>query len=119
MFDLILKFSDHPDKIGNFTKGKFELIQLGQMKIGKASYEAGWKWSKHASPKDNLEFCENENYGIVLSRSATVVFKDKKIHILKKGDLFFVLNVAYYSWVLGNEKYISLHFLGAENYTNQ
>jgi len=37
--DVILKRFEHPDEVRNFEKGKFELVHVGGMTIGKASYE--------------------------------------------------------------------------------
>jgi hypothetical protein len=33
-----------PDEVREFTKGRFELLHIGGMTIGRATYEAGWKW---------------------------------------------------------------------------
>ena len=118
MIDIILKNFERPDETRNFTKGKFELVDLGKMTIGKATYEPGWKWSEDVSPLSGTKFCEVEHLGIVISGSATVAFENEKTHILKKGDLFYVPTVPHDSWVVGDEKYISLHFLGAEKYAD-
>ena len=48
--DIILKNFDNPDEIRKFEKGKFELVNLPKMTIGKAVYEPGWKWSEDVSP---------------------------------------------------------------------
>ena len=48
--DIILKNFDNPDELGTFKKGKFELLNLPKMTIGKAVYEPGWKWSADVSP---------------------------------------------------------------------
>ena len=45
--DVILKRFEEPDEVWVFEKGKFELVQVGGMTIGPASYEPGWKWSVH------------------------------------------------------------------------
>ncbi len=45
MLDVILKRFEHPDEVRVFEKGRFELVTLGGMSIGRASYEPGWKWS--------------------------------------------------------------------------
>ena len=37
--DIILKNFDNPDEIRKFEKGKFELVNLPTMTIGKAIYE--------------------------------------------------------------------------------
>ncbi len=46
MHALIKRF-DSPDETRTFEKGKFEVIKIGHMTIGRASYEPGWKWSEH------------------------------------------------------------------------
>lgn len=55
---------------------------------------------------------------MVLSGSATVDFKDGKVHVLTKGDIFYVSSKPHDSWVFDNEEYISIHFLGAEGYAD-
>jgi len=50
MVNIILKNFKKPDDIRNFDKGKFEIVKLADMTIGKATYEPGWKWSIDISP---------------------------------------------------------------------
>ena len=45
MLDVILKRFDQPDETRTFSKGKFDLVHLGGMTIGRATYEPGWRWS--------------------------------------------------------------------------
>jgi len=45
--DLLIKRFEIPDEVRVFEKGKFELLHIGGMTIGRASYEPGWKWSVH------------------------------------------------------------------------
>ena len=35
---------------------------------------------------------------------------------LKAGELFYIPPVPHDSWVVGDEPYVSLHFLGADHY---
>ena len=97
---------------------KFELIDMGKMTIGKATYSPGWKWSIDVSPLSDTEFCEVEHLGMVISGSATVSFENGETYILKKGDIFYVSPLPHDSWVVGDEEYVSLHFLGAEKYAD-
>ena len=53
---------------------------------------------------------------MVLEGSATVVFDDGVVHELYKNDLFYVSPRPHDSWVVGDEDYISIHFLGADSY---
>lgn len=43
MLEVILKRFEKPDEVRTFEKGKFELLQVGGMTIGRATYEPGWK----------------------------------------------------------------------------
>ena len=116
MNHIILRKFDKPDETRIFEKGKFELIEISNMVIGRATYKPGWRWSTHVSPLTETKFCEVEHLGFVLSGSATVAFRKKETHILEEGDLFYVPPMPHDSWVIGDEEYISLHFLGTEKY---
>ena len=116
MRDLIVKKFENPDKIISFDNGKFELVHMGLMTIGKATYMPGWKWSEDANLLVGTKFCEVEHLGVVMSGSATVAFKGEKVSILKPGDVFYVSSKPHDSWVIGKKPYVSIHFLGAEKY---
>ena len=53
---------------------------------------------------------------MVISGVATVAFDDGNVVELHAGELFYVPPVPHDSWVVGNEPYVSIHFLGAEHY---
>ena len=99
MDDIILKRFEKPDEVRTFEKGKFEVINLGGMTIGRATYEPGWKWSVDVSPLSGTDFCEVEHLGMVISGQATCAFKDGEVHVMKPGDLFYVGPSPHDSWV--------------------
>jgi hypothetical protein len=113
---VILKSFDMPDDVRVMDKGKFEVVRLGGITIGRATYQPGWKWSDHVGPTVGATRCPVEHVGLVLSGTATIAFDDSRIIGLKPGDVFYVPPVPHDSWVVGNEPYVSLHFLGAEKY---
>ena len=114
--ELILKRFDTPDEIRTMEKGTFELIHIGGMTIGRAIYEPGWKWSRDVGVALNQSHCPVEHIGLVLSGSATVAFENEPVQTVTPGDLFYVPKKPHDSWVVGDEPYVSLHFLGAEVY---
>lgn|ERR1041384_7347 len=116
---VILKSFEKPDEVRVMKKGKFELVNLGGMTIGRATYEPGWKWSEHVGPGVGVTRCPVEHVGLVISGSATVAFDDGRVIELKAGELFHVPPVPHDSWVIGNEAYVSLHFVGAEKYAKK
>ena len=107
--ELIIKKFDQPDEVINFEKGKFEIIRLGGITIGRATYEPGWKWSKHVNPLANTKYCEIEHVGMVLSGIATAAFEDGTVKELCTGDLFYIPPNPHDSWVVGNEPYCLLY----------
>jgi quercetin dioxygenase-like cupin family protein len=117
MLEVILKRFEHPDEVRLFEKGRFEIITIGGMTIGRAIYEPGWKWSQHVSPLAGTPFCEGEHIGMVVSGRATAAIRDGEVHELGPGTVFYIPPIAHDSWVVGEEPYVSIHFLGADQYT--
>ena len=104
----ILKRFETPDETREFPKGKFETVTLGGMTIGRAMGE---------------KFCTVEHVGMVVSGCATAAMKreDGSLDVveMKPGDLFYVPGHPHDSWVVGDEPYVSLHFLGAGKYASK
>ena len=119
--ETILKRFESPDEIRTFEKGKFELVHLGKMTIGRATYQPGWQWSKHVGPTVGTARCNVEHVGLVLSGCATAAMDDGTIHELSPGTLFYIPPgpPGHDSWVVGHEPYVSLHFAGADTYANK
>jgi len=115
VLDVILKRFENPDETRTFEKGKFELIHIGGMTIGRATYQPGWKWSEHVGKALGKTSCDVEHVGIVISGSATAAMNDGKIIEMKAGDVFYIAP-GHDSWVVGGEPYVSLHLLGATDY---
>ena len=100
-----------------FEKGRFDIVKVGGMTIGRASYEPGWKWSEHVAPVVGATLCEVEHVGMVVSGRAVAAMNDGTVIELTLGNVFYIPPVPHDSWVVGDEPYVSLHFLGADHYT--
>ena len=114
--DVILKRFETPDEVRNMVKGRFEVVHIGGLTIGRATYEPGWRWSEHVGPGVGATRCSVEHVGLVLTGTATAALDDGRVFELKPGELFYIPPVPHDSWVIGNEQYVSLHFLGAGHY---
>ena len=112
---VVLKRFDQPDEVREFPKGRFELVHVGGMTIGRATYQPGWKWSVDVGAGLGQASCQVEHVGMVVSGCATAAMDDGNIIEMRAGDLFYV-PPGHDSWVVGDEPYVSLHFLGAEDY---
>ncbi len=117
MMDVILKRFEKPDELRGFEKGTFEVVQIGGMTIGRASYEPGWRWSKHVGAATGAKSCMVEHVGMVVSGCATAAMDDGRLFEMKAGDIFYI-PPGHDSWVVGEEPYVSLHFMGAGEYAS-
>lgn len=113
---VVLKRFERPDEIRKFEKGTFEIIHIAGMTIGRATYEPGWKWSQHVG-KNSEHRCEVEHLGMVLSGHATAAMQNGVVHDLTPGTVFYIPAEPHDSWVVGDQPYVSLHFIGADKYT--
>jgi uncharacterized RmlC-like cupin family protein len=116
--DVVLKRFDRPDEVREFELGRFELVHIGGMTIGRATYQPGWKWSEHVGKPLGQTHCQVEHVGMVLSGCATAAMADGRVIEMRAGDIFYIPPgpPGHDSWVVGDEPYVSLHFLGADHY---
>lgn len=113
---VILKRFETPDEVREMPLGRFEVVRIGGLTIGRATYQPGWKWSEHVGPTVGATRCSVEHVGLVVSGVATAAFDDGRITELRPGSLFYIPPTPHDSWVVGDEPYVSLHFLGADHY---
>jgi quercetin dioxygenase-like cupin family protein len=119
--NVILKRFEKPDETREFPNGKFEVIHVGGMTIGLATYQPGWRWSEHVGPHAGATRCQVEHVGLVLRGRATAALDNEPVIEMKAGDAFYIPPgpPGHDSWVVGDEPYVSLHFLGADEYAQK
>ena len=113
---VILKRFEAPDEVREMPIGRFEVVGIGGLTVGRATYQPGWRWSQHVGPGVGAARCSVEHVGLVLSGVATAAFADGRVVELRPGDLFHIPPEPHDSWVVGDEPYVPLHFLGADQY---
>jgi len=120
MLETVLKTFEAPDEVRTFEKGRFEIVRIGGLTLGRAIYEPGWKWSLHVGPSVGSKSCQVEHVGIDLSGCAVAALDDGKIIELLPGNLFYIPPgpPGHDSWVVGDVPYVSLHLMGAESYAH-
>jgi quercetin dioxygenase-like cupin family protein len=111
-----LKRFESADEVREMPGGRFEIVRLGGVTIGRATYFPGWRWSVDVGPTVGSDRCSVEHVGLVLTGTATAAFDDGTVIELRAGSLFHIPAIPHDSWVVGDQPYVSLHFLGAEHY---
>ena len=72
--ETVLKRFDTPDEVRTFPNGRFELVRLGGITIGRATYQPGWKWSEHVGTAMGSTSCNVEHVGMVVSGTAAAAW---------------------------------------------
>ena len=90
MQEAILNRFESPDEVRVFAKGRFEIVHIGGLTIGRASYEPGWRWSQDVAPLAGKPLCEVEHVGLVVSGRAVAAFADGTQTELAPGNLFYI-----------------------------
>jgi hypothetical protein len=98
--DAVIKRFEQPDEVREFEKGKFEIVNLGGMTLGRATYQPGWKWSEHVGKAHGKQLCDVEHVGLVVSGHAVAAMADGRIIDLRAGELFYI-GPGHDSWVVG------------------
>jgi quercetin dioxygenase-like cupin family protein len=114
--EVILRRFESADETRVMEKGKFEVVRIGGLTVGRATYEPGWRWSEHVGPTVGAKRCTVAHVGWVVAGIATAALDDGRVFELRAGELFYIPQIPHDSWVVGHEPYVSLHFLGADHY---
>ena len=115
MTEKLIKDFMQADEVREFPYGRFEIVHIAGVSLGRATYQPGWKWSKHNAPIVGTELCHAPHIGTVLSGHGVVQFEDGRRLDLLPGNLFHITTMPHDSWVEGDEPYVSLHVLAAHS----
>jgi quercetin dioxygenase-like cupin family protein len=114
MTDSSLKAFARPDDVREFPLGRFEIVQVAAVTLGRATYQPGWKWSVHNAPTVGTRLCHAPHTGTVLSGHGVVEYEDGARLDLLPGAVFHITSTPHDSWVEGDVPYVSLHILKSQ-----
>lgn len=106
---------DRPDEHIELTKGTLDIVSAGGQTVGRATYEPGWRWSEHVGRAQGQVSCTVAHVVLVLAGKMRIAMDDGDTFDVGPGDLCAIPS-GHDAWVLGDERYVSLHFTGAEAY---
>ncbi|HKV45824.1 MAG TPA: cupin domain-containing protein [bacterium] len=104
-----------PDETRQFPKGKLELVTLGGITFGRATFEPGWKWSESLKPITKTKSCEAPHTNYHISGRLHVRMDDGTEAEFGPGDVS-VLPPGHDAWVVGNEKVVVIDITGMTAY---
>ena len=102
---------DRPDEVRIVEKARVELIELGELAVGRTIFQPGWRWSDHVKPIVGTESCQVHHLGYVLSGHLHVEMTDGASLEVVGGDAFEI-PPSHDAWVIGDEPWISVDWAG-------
>lgn len=109
------KSFDQPEEIRTISRGKIEVVKLGDVSVMRAQFEPGWRWSECVKPVAGTESCQVSHLLHVVAGRMGVRMNDATEVEFGPGDVG-VIPPGHDAWVIGNEKCVSIDFQGGATY---
>jgi uncharacterized cupin superfamily protein len=118
MAELMKKNLGKPDDTRSFAKGKIEVVKVGDLVFGKATFEPGWRWSECVKPIVGTATCMVNHNCYVVSGRMHIKMDDGSELEAGPGDVF-VCPPGHDAWIIGNEPCVAYDFAGAGVYATK
>lgn len=92
------KSFDTPEDHRTVGGVEIDIVNIGDMKVKRATYPVGWRFSKHMGAST----CLDTHIGYTLSGHMTVLLDDETQLAFGPGDVF-VIPAGHDAWVTGGE----------------
>ena len=109
------KTLDQPDETRPVGKGVVEVVSIGGTTMMRTTFEPGWQWSESVKPIVGGESCQVNHVGYCVSGRLHIRMDDGEELEISAGDATHI-PPGHDAWVVGDEPYVGLDFIGAEGY---
>jgi hypothetical protein len=107
-----------PNETRAFDKGQVQVITLGGVTFGLATFQPGWKWKTSLQPIAKTKSCEAPHLMYQISGRMHIVMDDGSAQDLGPGDLALV-PPGHDAWVVGDEPVVAIDITGMANYATR
>ncbi|MFI4937001.1 MAG: cupin domain-containing protein [Candidatus Berkiellales bacterium] len=113
-----LKSFGKPEEVREFPHGRVEIIKVGGITLGRATFEPGWKWSTSVQPIAKTKSCVAPHFQYHVAGVLKIKMDDGTELECRPGDVS-LLPSGHDAWVVGNENVIIVDFQGMLDYAKQ
>lgn len=112
MARLQVKTFETPDETRTVPRALLRVVNLGEVAVGHATWEPGWRWSTDLRPIAGTEWCENHHLGYALSgRLAVVTEAGERIEV--RAGSVYEIPPRHDAWVVGEEPFETVEWSSA------
>jgi len=98
-----------PDQARTFPHGRIDVINLGEVSVGRFLFQPGWRWSKDVGPITGTRSCQHRHLGYTISGSLHVRMEDGTELAIRPGDAYEI-PPGHDAWVEGDEAWDAVEF---------
>jgi len=120
MAGMICKSLDTPEETRLFEDGmgQLQLVNMDSGPVGRATFEPGWRWSKHVKPIAQTDSCQAPHMGYYISGRMHVVMDDGQEADFGPGD-FSIIPPGHDAWTVGDEPCVVIDWQGFADYAKR
>jgi class 3 adenylate cyclase len=103
------KSFDTPDETRNLPKARAAVVNVGEVAVGYAVWQPGWRWSSDLRPIAGTDWCENHHLGYAISGTLQVLTESGdrlEIH----GRSAYEIPPLHDAWVVGGEPFVTVEW---------
>lgn len=110
-----IKSHQSPDEVRTPQKTRVEIVRLEAFTPGRFHFEPGWRWSECIKPVVKTESCQVSHVGHAVSGRITVRMNDGTQKTIGRGQSY-TIPPGHDAWVEGNEPFVGIEVMSAEQY---
>jgi hypothetical protein len=110
-----VKSHNSPDEVRSPDKTRVEVVRLEGFTLGRFNFEPGWRWSECVKPVVKTDLCQVSHVGYAVSGRITVRLNDGTEKTISAGESY-TIPPGHEAWVEGNEPFVGIEVMSAEQY---
>ena len=103
------KSFDAPDESRSVSKASLRLVTLGEVAVGYAVWDPGWRWSTDLAPLVGTTWCENRHLGYAISGTLEIVTEDGD-RLTVRGGSAYEIPPRHDAWVVGDAPFVTVEW---------
>lgn len=113
-----IKSLESPDEVIRLPGITEELVDLGDLTVGRVVHEPGWRWSVDVRPVVGGEWCRARHVGVLLSGALAFAMESGTEYTLRELDAYDI-PPGHDGWVVGDEPAVVLDWAGLRTIAGQ
>jgi len=98
-----------PDETRTLSKATADVVNVGEVAVGYAVWQPGWRWSSDLGPIAGTDWCENHHLGYALSGTLDVMTEDGE-RLQVHGRSVYEIPPRHDAWVVGDEPFVTVEW---------